>query len=288
MNLANFTTNCQIRLEKLLAQHLQNPSCPVKNLQEAMAYSVLNSGKRIRPLLVYATGYTFNAPLENCDAAAAAIELIHTYSLIHDDLPAMDNADTRRGKASCHKTFGEATAILAGDALQPLAFQIIAEHPAKLNAEQRLGMIQVLCDASGMNGMAAGQMLDMAGANSVSALVQLYQLKTGRLLSTSISLGLLAANENYASQPAMKKYAENIGLAFQLQDDLLDTEIHSGKPQGLDVKNNKNTYPVFVGVDKTQEMIQILFTEALSMIKPLGEKADLLRELAYCVLQRKT
>src|SRR3989338_1546796 len=119
MNLADFTTNCQFRLEKLLVQHLQNPSCPAKHLQQAMAYSVLNGGKRIRPLLVYATGYAFNAPLENCDAGAAAIELIHTYSLIHDDLPAMDNADIRRGKASCHKAFDEATAILAGDALQP-------------------------------------------------------------------------------------------------------------------------------------------------------------------------
>lgn len=286
MNLNELTKTSQSRLNKIFLHYFQNQQCPNARLQQAMNYSI--GGKYIRPLLVYATGLALGASLENCDPAAAAIELIHTYSLIHDDLPSMDNADTRRGKPSCHKAYDEVTAILAGDALQPLAFQIIAEYPAKLSTEQRIAMIQTLSKACGMHGMAAGQMLDMQGVSSLAEITRLYQLKTGCLLSASVSLGILAADQPHSFESNLNKFAENIGLAFQLQDDLLDAETNSGKPLGLDAANNKNTYVKLAGIDKTHEKIQVLFKEALTAIKPLGKNAELLSEIAHSLLQRKS
>src|SRR3990167_3566050 len=169
----------------------------------------------------------------------------------------MDNADLRRGKPSCHKAFTEAIAILAGDALQPLAFEIIASHPAKLTAEKRIAMIHILSEASGLNGMAAGQALDITGVNSLDTLTKMYQLKTGKLLTAAVRLGELASDHHTA--PTLEKFAENIGFAFQLQDDLLDIESEThllGKPQGIDAINHKKTYPAFIGIEKTREKIQ--------------------------------
>ena len=200
----------------------------------------------------------------------------------------MDNADLRRGKPSCHKAFTEAIAILAGDALQPLAFEIIASHPAKLTAEKRIAMIHILSEASGLNGMAAGQALDITGVNSLDTLTKMYQLKTGKLLTAAVRLGELASDHHTA--PTLEKFAENIGFAFQLQDDLLDIESEThllGKPQGIDAINHKKTYPAFIGIEKTREKIQEFFTGALAALEPLDEKADLLRELAHYLLQRK-
>lgn len=287
MNLTELIQTSQTRIEKLFNYYLKDTHCPTPTLQEAMAYAVLNGGKRIRPLLVYATGYAFDAPLENCDVAACAIEFIHAYSLVHDDLPAMDNSDLRRGKPSCHKAFNEALAILAGDALQPLAFEVIASHKAKLSAEQRITMIKILSHASGMDGMVAGQTLDLAGTG---ALLEMYNLKTGALLTASVTLGATAA---HVTSPrilnALKKYAENIGLAFQIQDDLLDFEnaATTGKPQGLDAANEKKTYPILFGIEKTREQIEELFTDALNAIEFIGEKAELLREIAQHLMHRK-
>ena len=199
LSFTDFTENCHSRIHAFLDRYL--PISSHEPLQHAMRYAVLNGGKRIRPLLVYAVGYAIDAPVDNLDLPASAVELIHSYSLIHDDLPAMDNADFRRGKPSCHRAFNEAIAILAGDALQPLAFEMIASHPADLSIEKRLHMIQILCHASGLNGMARGQAQDIAGVHSLEALQEMHLLKTGALIEASIQLGLLASKKIDCSHP---------------------------------------------------------------------------------------
>lgn len=289
--LREFIPICKARFEKHLSLCLHNPSAPALRLKHAMNYGLLNGGKRLRPLLVYATGHIFDAAWENLDIAACAIELIHAYSLIHDDLPAMDNADLRRGKATCHKAYDEATAILAGDALQPLAFEIIATHTASLHPEQRLAMIKILAHACGPNGMVAGQMLDIIGVNTPQELIHMYQLKTAALLAASIKLGAVAAKVSDSMRlTSLDKFAACIGLAFQIQDDLFDIESNTavlGKPQGLDALNNKITYPILVGIEKTREKIHTLFQDACVSLEQLGKRADLLLEFANYLLQRK-
>jgi farnesyl diphosphate synthase len=287
MELHQLTRN---RLETLFTNYLQQAT-PAILLQEAMAYGVTNGGKRIRPLFVYAAGQAFGASLDDCDAAACAIEFIHAYSLIHDDLPAMDNADLRRGKPSCHKKYNEAIAILAGDALQTLAFDILATHQsASLHSEQRLAMIRALAKASGLQGMAGGQMLDMQGMDSIEKLTLMYQLKTGALLSASLELGALSANiRDPNTLLLIRAFAENLGLAFQIQDDLLDLqgEEITGKPRGLDTANNKLTFPGILGIKKTQEKIHELFSLAIQSIKPLGAPAEIFTEIAHYLMQRQ-
>lgn len=285
MKLANFIDTSHARVMTLFKSYLTNS--PAQTLLDAIEHSVLNGGKRIRPLLVYLTGHAFNVSWENLDAAACAIELIHTYSLIHDDLPAMDNSDLRRGKPACHKAFDEATAILAGDALQPLAFEIIASHPSGLDAQQRLAMIRVLSHASGMHGMVAGQALDLAGMNSPDSLLQMYRLKTGALLTASVKLAAIAANADYTS---VEKFADCLGLAFQMQDDLLDIEGNTetiGKPQGTDAANHKATYITLTDITRARQKIQELFSAALDAIEFQGDKGALFHEFAHALLQRK-
>jgi geranylgeranyl pyrophosphate synthase len=284
---------CQSRVENLFAIYIRDKTTPAGILQEAMSYGVYNGGKRIRPLLVYATGLALNTPLENLDAAACAVELIHSYSLIHDDLPAMDNADLRRGKPACHKVFGDAMAILAGDAMQALAFQVIAMHPAALTPAQRMDMIQVLGEAAGPMGMAGGQALDITAMDqtiTLDKLLLLYKLKTGALLSASVKLGMLSANTALETEKAaLEKYADCLGLAFQIQDDLLDMEGTTsalGKPQGIDAANNKMTYPVLCGIEKTKLKIQELTELALQSVGVLGNKGQILVELAESLLSR--
>jgi geranylgeranyl pyrophosphate synthase len=286
MKLENFVETCHQRIRNLFESYLITISSPSKLLQEAMIYGVTNGGKQIRPLLVYATGYALETNFEKLDAPAVAVELIHAYSLIHDDLPAMDNSDLRRGKPACHKAFNEWTAILAGDTLQPLAFEIIAAHPSELSPQQRIEMIKVLAHASGMNGMAGGQALDLENTDD---LLTLYKLKTGALLKASIELGAIAGKASPEVMQSLQNFAENIGLAFQPQDDLLDYENsqETGKPQNIDVANNKKTYSMMHGVKKTHEAIEDLYANAFSVIKPLGNSFDLLKALATSLLQRK-
>lgn len=289
MKLDEFFTLCQDRLKKIFTQYLLDENFPENILPESMLYSLENGGKRIRPLLVYATGFIFKTPWENLDAPAAALEIIHSYSLIHDDLPAMDNSDTRRGKPSCHKAFNEATAILAGDALQTLAFEILASHPSALSNADRLEMIKTLSRKAGLQGMASGQMLDLSGTHNISNLEKMYELKTGALLLASVQLGLIAS-QNPTEGKALETYIQKIGLAFQIQDDLLDIEGQTditGKPKGLDQLNQKKTYPNFIGIEKTKTIIQTLFQEAIMAIDFLGNNAEILRELAYYLLHRK-
>jgi geranylgeranyl pyrophosphate synthase len=281
----------QQRTTKLFNHYLKETASPADQLKDAMYYAVSNGGKRVRPLLVYATGYYLEAEWDSLDIAACAVEMIHSYSLIHDDLPAMDNADLRRGKPACHKAYNEAIAILAGDALQPLAFEIIASHPAQLSPAQRIGMINHLCHASGLNGMAAGQALDINGVHTPEQTIHMYNLKTGALLSTSVKLAIISSHQQDPQiQSSLEKFADTIGLAFQIQDDLLDIESNAediGKPKGLDLANNKVTYPLLVGVEQARATIDTLFKTALQSIETFDEKANILRELANFLLQRK-
>ncbi len=291
MKLADFLIEAQSRLDHIFRHYFVDQSQPAAKLQESIAYAVLNGGKRIRPLLVYLTGYALDATWENMDPAATAVELIHVYSLIHDDLPAMDNSDLRRGKPTCHKVFGEAMAILAGDALQSLAFEILATHSTTLTPKQRLSMIQKLSTASGTHGMAAGQTLDLSGMTTVETLTEMYQLKTGALLMASVELGAIAANnENPELLASLQKFAKNIGLAFQIQDDLLDIEGTTqltGKPQGIDMLNEKITYPSLLGIDESRQIVRVLFRDALTALAGLGPKGQLLHDFANYLLQRQ-
>src|SRR3990167_1805724 len=284
---------CKERLENIYIKYLTN--VPSLELKSAMEYTLFNGGKRIRPLLIYATGCVFNAPFENMDIPASAVELIHTYSLIHDDLPCMDNADLRRGKPSCHKAYPEGIAILTGDALHTLAIQIISNHPAPLKVTKRLQMLSILSKACGPFGMAAGQALDITVMNnrhiSKELLEEIYRLKTGALLSTCIELGRLSSDDDDEfNEEALKKFGYCIGLAFQIQDDILDMEASTAllcKEQGIDAKNNKITYPHIHGLTEAKERVQMLYQESLEAINYLGVKAHLLRELTAYMLQRK-
>lgn len=294
LSLTNLINVCGLRMDKLFNHYLKETQSPASTLQTAMAYSVFNGGKRIRPLMVYAAAEAFEANLDEADAPACAIELIHSYSLIHDDLPSMDNSDLRRGKPTCHKVFSEAMAILAGDALQTLSFSILSTHPSSLSAEQRISMVKTLSEASGLLGMAGGQALDIESINkqlTIEELMQIYQLKTGALISASIKLGILAAAQpDPQIQVSIEKYADYLGLAFQIQDDLLDIEsdtILLGKPQGLDSINNKITYPSIIGVEKTRQLIEELTELAMQSLLPLKDKGTTLKEIADLLLKRR-
>lgn len=283
---------CSSRLKTICPVYLEN--IPSPDLKAAMEYNLLNGGKHLRPLLIYASGLIFNASLDNLDIPASSVELIHTYSLIHDDLPCMDNADLRRGKPTTHKIHGEGIAVLTGDALHTLAIQILANHPASLKPDRRLQMIQVLSQACGPYGMAAGQALDITVMNDNDLphdlLVDIYRLKTGALFTACLELGRLASlDDNEINQKAFHQFGRAIGLAFQIQDDILDTASSTetmGKPQGIDIKNRKTTYPRLVGMIKAQEAVQSLYNEALEAINYLGQQAQVLRELTGYMLQR--
>lgn len=283
---------CPVRLRTAITPYFKHILSI--DLKAAMEYTMFNGGKYLRPMLIYTTGYIFKAPMENLDVPACAVELIHTYSLIHDDLPCMDNADLRRGKPTCHKEFGEGMAVLTGDALHTLAMQILASHPAKLSAEQRVQLLKVLSYSCGPYGMAGGQALDITILNNAAItldlLLNLYNLKTGALLSACVELGRIAANDtDEKNQRALKEFGDCIGLAFQIQDDILDIEATTetlGKQQGIDVQNQKMTYPKIVGLEAAKEKVSQLYQQALQAIDYLGSDAQLLRELGGFMLQR--
>lgn len=290
MTLDELFALCPDRLRPIFLHYLKE--IPSLELKKAMEYTLLNGGKYLRSLLIYATGQVFDAPLENLDIPASAVEVIHTYSLIHDDLPCMDDADLRRGKATCHKVFGEGIAVLTGDALHTLAMQMIADHPAPLSLEKRLQMIKVLSIACGPFGMAGGQALDITMMHSPDLsselLTTIYQLKTGALFTACIELGRLSShNEDELNKQALKIFGERIGLAFQIQDDIFDMESsQTGKSQGLDAKNNKITYPKRHELIQAKEKVKSLYIEALESINYLGHQAQLLRELTNYMLIR--
>ncbi len=285
---------CRTRVETALERWLPPATTQPERLHAAMRYSTLGGGKRVRPVLVYAAGKALGVPPEQLDGPACAVELIHAYSLIHDDLPAMDDDDLRRGNPTCHKAFDEATAILAGDALQTLAFKVLARDP-RLTVDDgvRLQMIDTLAVASGSRGMAGGQALDLEAVGRQLDVVQLENMhihKTGALIRASVRLGTLARPDADPSQvEGLDRYAKCIGLAFQVQDDILDVEGDpetTGKARGMDRIREKPTYPALLGLEESREKAQRLRQEALDSISTLGEGAEPLRWLANYIVDR--
>jgi geranylgeranyl pyrophosphate synthase len=286
----------QTRMEQALADRLPGADVVPTRLHEAMRYSVLGGGKRIRPALVFATGRTLGLAEGQVEAAACAIELVHVYSLVHDDLPAMDDDDLRRGRPTCHKAFDEATAVLVGDALQPLAFQLLARDPQlPPDAAIRLKLIDLLAEASGTFGMAGGQALDLSvqgQAIGIAEVEQMHARKTGALIKVSV---MMAAACVPTLAPALAdnlaRFATAIGLAFQIQDDLLDVlgDVSTlGKATGADSARAKPTYPAVIGVEASQARMRKLHAEALEALEPFGAKADPLRLLAEWLLKRQS
>jgi len=284
------------RADEVLARALPPEDQPPVELHRAMHYAVLGAGKRLRPLLVYATGTTFGAALEKLDAAAAAVEIIHAYSLVHDDLPAMDDDSLRRGRPTCHVVFGEAMAILAGDALQALAFEVLAHDVAlDVAAEARVQMLQTLAAACGSHGMAGGQAFDLAGVGKkldAAELERMHVHKTGALIRASVRLGALVAGVGDApTLDALERYGHAVGLAFQVRDDLLDIEGGTeqlGKTAGKDAAASKPTYPAILGIEASRTELAALTKSALDAIEPLGARAKPLRDLARFVAERSS
>ena len=284
----------QARVERALERWLPSPETSPSDLHQAMRYATLGGGKRIRPLLVYATGVALGVPEERLDAPACAVELIHSFSLVHDDLPAMDDDDLRRGKPTCHRAFSEAVAILAGDALHTLSFEILASgaHP-DMPALQRLEMLTTLAEATGSRGMTGGQAIDLAAVGRDLALEELegmHRRKTGALISASVQLGALAhdALDPTLLEPLMG-YAQCLGLAFQIQDDVLDVEADTstlGKTQGADEARNKPTYTTLLGLEPAKERAAALVEQAIASIEGFDPRADALRALAHYVTKR--
>ena len=285
---------CQVRIEGVLERALALPDPGTPRLREAMRYSALSAGKRLRPTLVYLTGEALGAPLAQLDSAAAAVELIHVYSLVHDDLPAMDDDDLRRGRPTCHRAYDEATAILVGDALQALAFAVLANDPMAGNsAPLRLEMIRVLARATGTSGMAGGQAVDLAAVGqrlTVAAIEDMHRRKTGALIQGSVLLGALAAGVSEGPKfEALDRFGTHIGLAFQIQDDILDVEGDPrvlGKSIGADAAHAKPTYPSTVGVESARVRARELRDAAITALAPLGDRAAALTQLANFVVAR--
>ena len=282
------------RSETSLDKWLPSQNINPVQLHEAMRYSVLNGGKRIRPILVYAAGFAVSADETALDAPASAIEFIHAYSLIHDDLPAMDDDDLRRGKPTCHKAFNEAQAILAGDALQSLAFHAIAHGlPDSIPAEKKLDILDALAVASGSRGMAGGQAIDLASVGkslNIAELEDMHVHKTGALIRASVKMGALCQPKITAEQlKKLDHYAKCIGLAFQIQDDILDVTSDTntlGKTQGADIALNKPTYPALLGLEGAREMAAELHKESHDSLDIFGDKATPLRWLADYIVKR--
>ncbi|MEJ2396589.1 MAG: (2E,6E)-farnesyl diphosphate synthase, partial [Candidatus Thiodiazotropha sp.] len=261
-----YMASCQQRVEAALEHHLPSETTLPTRLHQAMRYSALSGGKRIRPLLVYAAGQAVGVTPERLDMPACAVELIHAYSLVHDDLPAMDDDDLRRNQPTCHKAFDEATAILVGDALQTLAFQVLCcGEGIQSDAETRLKMMQTLTRASGSRGMAGGQAIDLESVGKELNLTELENLhihKTGALIRASVRLAtLLNPALDETKRNALDRYAKCVGLAFQIRDDILDVEGETeilGKTQGKDLAQDKPTYPALLGLSGAREKAEEL------------------------------
>ena len=282
------------RADSVLARVLPSETQPPQDLHRAMRYAVLGGGKRLRPILVYAAGSALNAAPERLDAPAAAVEIIHAYSLVHDDLPAMDDDALRRGRPTCHVAFGEATAILAGDALQALAFDVLAGDRILADAPGTLvEMLRVLATACGSQGMAGGQALDLAAVGRILDAAELERMhvhKTGALIRASVRLGALAAgccDEGVLG--ALETYGHCIGLAFQIRDDILDVEGDSatlGKTAGKDAADAKPTYPSILGMDGSRRRLAELTNVAIESLRPFGDRMHELVALARYVAER--
>ncbi|SEI01636.1 (2E,6E)-farnesyl diphosphate synthase [Pseudomonas fuscovaginae UPB0736] len=272
------------------------PSAGLARLYEAMRYSVMNGGKRVRPLLVYAACEALGGKPEQANGAACAVELIHAYSLVHDDLPAMDDDDLRRGQPTTHKAFDEACAILAGDGLQSLAFSALLDpRLSDLSAEIRLSMVSTLAQAAGPAGMVGGQAIDLGSVGlklDQKALETMHRHKTGALIEASVTLGALASADAQKDElKSLQTYAQAIGLAFQVQDDILDVESDTatlGKRQGADIARDKPTYPALLGLEAAKAYALELRDQALHALRPFDAAAEPLRELARYIVERRS
>lgn len=284
----------QGQVARLLETRLPDADSAPHTLHKAMRYGALNGGKRIRPVLVFATGQALGADDEDLNTPALAVELIHCYSLVHDDLPAMDDDDLRRGKPTCHIEFNEATAILAGDALHTQAFQELSSVGFSAKAKtQQIEMIRILAEASGSLGMGGGQAIDLESTKQVidlEMLENMHRMKTGALIKASVLLGALCAGPLDSTQrQALVDYADAIGLAFQVKDDILDIESDTetlGKPQGSDLENEKNTYPALLGIEGSRKKLDDLLHLALQALAKLPYNTQLLADLAKFIVNR--
>jgi farnesyl diphosphate synthase len=289
---AAWTQACQARIENVLAERLPPADIVPQRLHEAMRYAVLGGGKRVRPLLAFAAGEVTGANVERIQYAAAAVELIHAYSLVHDDMPAMDDDALRRGKPTVHVEFDEATALLVGDALQSLAFEILAAQPLAADAGTQLRMVLLLAQAAGSRGMAGGQAIDLASVGKPLDLTELEFMhihKTGALIRASVLLGAQCGTLDEATEAALDHYAKCIGLAFQVVDDVLDAEAPTatlGKTAGKDAADNKPTYVSLLGTARARELALELRADAHKSLAGLGAPAERLRQLADFVVER--
>ncbi len=282
------------RINRALNRYIQK-SAGADRLVEAMRYSLMAGGKRIRPILCLASAEAVGGESEEAVPAACALEMIHTYSLIHDDLPAMDNDDLRRGKPTCHIAFGEATAILCGDALLTLAFQILSESPAtgKPSALKRLEIVRLLASAAGYRGMIQGQMLDIASEGSrlsLSDLMSLHGLKTGAMIEASVRCGAMLGGASPRQLDQLSHYAQQIGLAFQVSDDILNIEGDPkvlGKSVGTDQLRQKNTFPAVLGLDQSKKLADQLIRRSIGAIETFDEKSTPLRAIARYIVERR-
>ena len=293
MSFVEYSNECQQRIDAALKKHITQPPASARKLQSATEYSLFNGGKRIRPLLVYATAQALGAQPEQADYPAVAVEMIHAYSLVHDDLPAMDDDDLRRGKPTCHIAFDEATAILAGDALQTQAFLVLSQKNSGLSPQQQLSMIQVLANGSGLHGMAGGQSLDLEAVDKqvdLPYLENMHSHKTGALILASVLMGAhCKPNVDQSTLDALAQYAQAIGLAFQVQDDILDVISDTntlGKTQGADIANNKPTYVSLLGLEGARDKAQQLHQLAIDSLKTLGPDTYHLEHIANYIIER--
>ncbi len=280
----------QARIEQVLDQNLPSANIAPQQLHSAMRYSALAGGKRVRALLCYAAAEFCETDNIATDAAAAAVELIHAYSLVHDDMPCMDDDDLRRGKPSCHKQYDDATALLVGDALQSLAFEMLSQPDLRLQAGEQISMLNILAKASGSTGMAGGQAIDLSAVGkplTQTELETMHHLKTGALIQAAALLG--AINGSSEQVAAVRNYALNIGLAFQVIDDILDVEAVTstlGKTAGKDASSNKPTYVTLLGLNHAKQHAAQLYENAIAALAPFGANARRLRELANFITQR--
>lgn len=293
MSLQNLMKLTQQRTEIALDHWLPAATVPPTRLHEAMRYSVLQGGKRVRPLLVHLAGQALNVPVDWLDAPACAVEFIHAYSLIHDDLPAMDDDMLRRGKPTCHIAFDEATAILAGDALQTLAFYVISHYDAPIAPARKLQMLETLALASGSRGMVGGQAIDIAAVGkrlNIAELENMHIHKTGALIRASVKLGALSCPDITDSQlEQLDHYAKCIGLAFQIQDDILDVEASTeilGKTSGADTAHDKPTYPNIIGLHESKQLARNLIDQAIASLDSFGQAANSLNLMAEYIINR--
>jgi len=288
-----WASGIQARTELVLDKLLPSAEIAPQRLHAAMRYSLLGAGKRVRALLAHAAGELCNAPADKIDACAAAVEMIHAYSLVHDDMPCMDDDDLRRGKPSCHKQFDDATALLVGDALQTLAFQTLSQSGLFTDPALQLEAIQTLAIASGSRGMAGGQAIDLAsvGQNLGQAELEYMHIhKTGALIRASALLGTYCAEARDQQRiAAVNSYAQTIGLAFQVVDDILDVEADTatlGKTAGKDADSNKPTYVTILGLHRAKQLAEELYQNALQPLSQFGAEAARLQQLAQFIMQR--